>query len=111
MAVVLQDVVLQFDDDFVERLDKLAAEQGMSRSALVSRIVTTAIAVAESETSDRELQEAYRRIPQDTDLVASASRVAAVTTPEWYAELGVAGEMLRDVLRSPGGGGHTCIGR
>lgn len=83
MAVALQDVVFQFDDDLIEQLDKLAAEQGMSRSALVYRIITTAIAATDNEASDRELQEAYRRIPQDPDLVASASRVAAVTTPEW----------------------------
>lgn len=76
-------MVFQFDDDLVEQLGKLAAEQGMSRSALVCRIVTTAIAATDSEASDQELQEAYRRIPQDPDLVVSASRVAAVTTPEW----------------------------
>lgn len=81
--MALQDVVFQFDDGLVERLDKLAAEQGMSRSALVYRIVSTAIAATDSEASDRELQEAYRRIPQAPDLVASASRVAAVSTPEW----------------------------
>lgn len=83
MAVALQDVVFQFDDDLVEQLDKLAAEQGMSRSDLLHRIVARAIAATEGEASDRELQEAYRRIPEDPDLVASASRVAAVTAPEW----------------------------
>lgn len=83
MVVALQDVVFEIDGDLVEQLDKLAAEQGMSRCALVRRIVTTAIDAAETEASDRELQEAYRQIPQDPDLVASASRVAAVTTPEW----------------------------
>ena len=81
--MALQDVVFQFDDDLVEQLDKLAAEQGMSRSALLRRMVTTAISAADTEASDRELQEAYRRIPQDPDLVASASRLAAATTPEW----------------------------
>ena len=83
MTVGLQDVVFQFDDDLVELLDKLAAEQGVSRTALVRRIVATAVAATESEASDRELQEAYRRIPQDLDLVASSSRIAAATTPEW----------------------------
>lgn len=82
MVVALQDVVFQFGDDLVEQLDKLAAEQEMSRSALLRRIVATAISAADTEASDRELQEAYRRIPQDPDLVASASRVAAVFTPQ-----------------------------
>lgn len=81
--MALQDVVFQFDDDLVEQLDKLAAEQGTSRSVLVRRIVTTAIAATECEASDQELQEAYRRIPQDQGLVASSSQVAAVTAPEW----------------------------
>lgn len=83
MAVALQDVVFQFDDGLVEQLDKLAAEHGMTRAALVCDIVTAAIGATNCEVSDRELQEAYRRIPQDPDLVASASRLAAVTTPEW----------------------------
>lgn len=83
MAVALQDVVFQFDDDLVEQLDELTAEQGISRSDLVHRIVATAIAATDTEASDRELQEAYRRIPQDPDLVVPASRVAAATTPEW----------------------------
>lgn len=82
-VVALQDVVFQFDDDLVEQLDKLAAKQGTSRSVLVRRIVTTAIAATECEASDQELQEAYRRIPQDQGLVASSSRVAAITAPEW----------------------------
>ena len=81
--MALQDVVFQFDNDLVAQLDKLAAEQGTSRSVLVRRIVTTAIAATECEASDQELQEAYRRIPQDPDLVASSSQIAAVTAPEW----------------------------
>jgi hypothetical protein len=33
--------------------------------------------------ADRQLQEAYRRVPQDPALVKAARRLAARTVPEW----------------------------
>jgi metal-responsive CopG/Arc/MetJ family transcriptional regulator len=83
MDMARKEVLVQLDDDLVERLDKLAARLGVSRSQLLRR---GALAVLEADgirRSDRELVAAYLRQPQDPLIVAAAGRLAAETTPEW----------------------------
>jgi metal-responsive CopG/Arc/MetJ family transcriptional regulator len=81
--VARKEVLVQLDDDLVERLDQLAAAEGTSRSDLLRRGATAVLEAADSLASDRELREAYRRVPQDPALIESARRLAAQTTPEW----------------------------
>jgi hypothetical protein len=38
---------------------------------------------SELAAADRELQESYRRFPQDPAVVTAAGRLAARTVPEW----------------------------
>ncbi|MBI5157721.1 MAG: ribbon-helix-helix protein, CopG family [Acidimicrobiia bacterium] len=78
-----KEVLVQLDDELVERLDRLAARLGVSRSHLLRR---GALAVLEAEgikRADRELIAAYGRLPQDPLIVAAAGRLAAETVPEW----------------------------
>ena len=83
MAMARKQVLVQLDDDLVERLDRLADRIEVSRSELLRR---GALAVLEAERlteAERELVAAYRRQPQDPLIVAAARRLSARTVPEW----------------------------
>jgi DNA-binding FadR family transcriptional regulator len=83
MAMARRQVLVQLDDDLVDRLDRMAERLDVSRSALIRR---GALAVLEADRlveADRRLVEAYRRDPQDPVLVDAARRLAAETVPEW----------------------------
>jgi metal-responsive CopG/Arc/MetJ family transcriptional regulator len=83
MVMGRREVLVQLDDDLVARLDRLATDRGTNRSELLRR---GALAVLEAESlrvADDVLRDAYRRIPQDPELVEAAARLAAETTPQW----------------------------
>ena len=78
-----RQVLVQLDDDLVERLDALAQALDTSRSDLLRR---GALAVLEAEdlaAADRTLIDAYRRQPSDPTLLRSAARLAAESAPPW----------------------------
>ena len=83
MVVPRREVLVQLDDDLVERLDAVANEQGTNRSELLRRGAAAVLEATELAKADQELQAAYRRIPQDPALVESAARLAARTLPAW----------------------------
>jgi metal-responsive CopG/Arc/MetJ family transcriptional regulator len=83
MPVARREVLVQLDDDLVDRLDRLAKVEGTTRSDLLRRGAAAVLDAAEHRKADRELRDAYRRIPQDPALVTSARRLAAQTSPEW----------------------------
>lgn len=83
MVMARKEVLVQLDDELVSRLDKLASDQGTSRSELLRRGAMAVLEAADIAHADRELQDAYRRTPQDPALVKSARRLAATSTPEW----------------------------
>ena len=78
-----KEVLVQLDDDLIDRLDRLADKQGTSRSELLRRGAAAVLEAADLAEADRALQEAYRRVPQDPAIISAASRLAAVTAPEW----------------------------
>jgi hypothetical protein len=78
-----REVLVQLDDELVTRLDHLASERGTSRSELLRRGAIAVLEAADLRRADDDLQGAYRRIPQDPDIVQMASRLAAATMPEW----------------------------
>ncbi len=83
MVMARKEVLVQLDDQLVAELDRLAAARGTSRSDLVRRGVLAILEAADAAEADRELQEAYRRIPPDPALVEAARRLATDTTPPW----------------------------
>ncbi len=83
MVVARRAVLVQLDDELIARLDRLAEAQNTSRSELLRRGASAVIDAAEQVEADRVLQDAYRRVPQDPAVVASARRLAGETTPEW----------------------------
>ena len=78
-----REVLVQLDDDLVTRLDLLASERGTNRSELLRRGAIAVLDAADMHRADVELQAAYRRIPQDPEVVQAATRLAAATMPEW----------------------------
>jgi hypothetical protein len=83
MVMARRQVLVQLDDELVERLDRLADEQRTSRSDLLRRGAAAVLEAFELAAADRELQESYRRTPQDPAVVAAATRLGAHTAPEW----------------------------
>lgn len=83
MHVARREVLVQLDDDLVQRLDELAADQKTSRSELIRRAVVAVLEVERTEEDDRRLQEAYLQQPPDPAVLLSARRLAAETAPEW----------------------------
>jgi metal-responsive CopG/Arc/MetJ family transcriptional regulator len=78
-----KEVLVQLDDELVDRLDRLADTQGTNRSELLRRGAAAVLEAAETAGADRELQDSYRRIPQDPAVVTVAARLAVQTAPEW----------------------------
>lgn len=83
MPMARREVLVQLDEQLVERLDRLATAEGISRSELLRRGAAAVLDAAELLDADRTLREAYRRVPQDPALVEAARRLAAQTAPEW----------------------------
>jgi metal-responsive CopG/Arc/MetJ family transcriptional regulator len=83
MVMARREVLVQLDDDLVARLDVVAKQQGTNRSELLRRGALAVLTAVDLETADRELQAAYRRVPQDPLLVEAVGQLAAETAPEW----------------------------
>jgi len=83
MLMARREVLVQLDDDLVDRLDALAQGLGTNRSELLRRGAQAVIEAEELVAADRELQIAYRRQPADPWLIQSARRLAAETAPAW----------------------------
>jgi hypothetical protein len=83
MVMGRREVLVQLDDQLVAELDTLARRRGVSRSELLRQGALAVLEADELRAADAELQEAYRRHPQDPALVDAASRLASETAPEW----------------------------
>jgi hypothetical protein len=83
MVMARREVLVQLDDDLVGQLDELARRRGVSRSELLRRGALAVLEAEEVAAADLQLQEAYRRQPQDPVLVDTARRLAAETAPAW----------------------------
>ena len=83
MKMARREVLVQLDDDLVERLDALAADLGTNRSELMRRGAQAVLEAEDLATADRALKLAYRRQPPDPALVESARRLASKTAPAW----------------------------
>jgi len=83
MLMPRKQVLVQLDDELVERLDQLAAGLEVSRSELLRRGALAVLEAARLNHAERALVTGYQRQPQDPVLVATARRLAAETVPEW----------------------------
>lgn len=83
MHMARREVLVQLEDDLVDRLDRLAKTLGTNRSELLRRGARAIIDAEDALVADRELVAAYRLQPPEPALVRSAVRLAARTAPEW----------------------------
>jgi hypothetical protein len=83
MPMARREVLVQLDDQLVDRLDALARKAGTSRSELLRRGAVAVLEAADLAEADRELVDAYRRQPQDPAIVKAAARLAAENAPQW----------------------------
>ena len=60
-------VLLQFDEQLLDRLDRLTSSQGRSRSAVVREAVERYVVTQTKEERDRQMVEAYTRFPDDDE--------------------------------------------
>ena len=82
-SMARREVLVHLDDSLVAQLDRLAEASGTNRSELLRRGARAVIAAEETAGADRELADAYRRLPPDPAVVRSAARLATRTAPEW----------------------------
>jgi metal-responsive CopG/Arc/MetJ family transcriptional regulator len=78
-----KEVLVQLDDGLVSRLDELATAQGTSRSELIRRGAIAVLEAADLADADRQLRDAYRKVPQDPALVQAARSFAARAVHGW----------------------------
>ena len=83
MVMARRQVLVQLDDDTVERLDELAEALSVSRSELLRRGAEAVLRAEDWAHADRELVEAYRRMPVDSALLDAGDRAATDTAPPW----------------------------
>jgi predicted transcriptional regulator len=83
MDMTRREVLVQLDDELVERLDRVARRRSVSRSELLREGALAVLEADETALADAALQQAYRRQPQDPHLIEAARRLAAETAPEW----------------------------
>lgn len=80
---IRKEVLVQLDDELLAKLDKLAKNEGVSRSELIRRGAMALLVDEQEQSWDRELVAAYRRLPPDEDLIESSKRMADETAPKW----------------------------
>jgi metal-responsive CopG/Arc/MetJ family transcriptional regulator len=81
--VARKQVIVQLDDKLVAELDRLASQEGVSRSELIRRGAAALIESRRIRTLERRLLKAYTEAPQDPVIVETARRLAAETAPDW----------------------------
>jgi metal-responsive CopG/Arc/MetJ family transcriptional regulator len=78
-----KQVIVQLDDSLIAELDREAAALGISRSELLRRASRAYLDDADERRKEREMIEAYRRMPQDPDEVAAMHGLSVESWPEW----------------------------
>jgi metal-responsive CopG/Arc/MetJ family transcriptional regulator len=83
MVMARREVLVQLDDELVERLDAIATRTAVSRSELLRRAALAVIEADEWAQADERLVEGYTKYPPDPLLLETSRRLAAETAPEW----------------------------
>ncbi len=83
MVMARREVLVQLDDELVERLDEVARRNEVSRSELLRRAASALLQADEWAQADERLVEGYTKYPPDPVLLEAAERMAAETAPEW----------------------------
>ncbi len=60
-------MLVQLDDKLLKELDEAAETTGVSRSVLLRKAARMYLEATSEEELDRQMEEGYRRVPQDED--------------------------------------------
>jgi len=83
MVMPRREVLVQLDDELVEKLDEIARRTQVSRSELLRRAAQAIIEADEWAQADLRLVQGYTKYPPDPLLLRASERLAAETAPEW----------------------------
>lgn len=83
MVMPRREVLVQLDDELVEKLDEIARRTKASRSELLRRAAQSVIEADEWAQADKRLVDGYTKYPPDPLLLQVSERLAAETAPEW----------------------------
>ena len=83
MVMARKEVLVQLDDGLVAQLDALAHALSINRSELIRRATKALIDAEVVAKADQELQEAYRRQPQDRRRAKVGLEMTQATLNEW----------------------------
>ena len=83
MVMPRKEVLVQLDDELIEKLDEIALRTKVSRSELLRRAARSVIEADEWAQADKRLIEGYTKYPPDPLLLQASERLAAETAPEW----------------------------
>jgi metal-responsive CopG/Arc/MetJ family transcriptional regulator len=83
MVMARREVLVQLDDEMVERLDELAKRSEVSRSELLRRAALALLRADEWAQADKRLIEGYTKYPPDPALLEASEKLAAETALEW----------------------------
>ena len=83
MVMPRKEVLVQLEDDLVEKLDEIAKRTRVSRSELLRRAAQSVIEADEWAQADKRLVEGYTKYPPDPLLLQASEKLAAETAPEW----------------------------
>ena len=75
--------LVQFTDELLTALDQHAAQTGRSRSDLIREAVERYLREGLEGEIDRQIQEGYRRIPQEPDPWADALARESIAEEPW----------------------------
>ncbi len=78
-----KQVIVQLDDRIVAELDKAAAQDGVNRSELIRMAAIALIEARKIRKLEKELVDAYTKVPQDPVFVETSRRLAGKTSPPW----------------------------
>lgn len=78
-----RQVIVQLDDELIASLDEEAERQGTNRSDLLRRAAAGLLAAYRIRRQERDLIDAYLRVPQDPVLTETFGRIAAETAPPY----------------------------
>ena len=81
--VARKQVIVQLDDRLIAELDREAKAQGVSRSEVLRRAGRSYLDDADERRKEREMIQAYRRVPQDPDEFDALRTLASETAPPW----------------------------
>lgn len=83
MVMPRREVLVQLDDELVEKLDELAKRIEVSRSELLRRGAQAVLDADAWALADERLVEGYTKYPPDPVLLETSRRLAAEAAPEW----------------------------